>query len=388
MYSLFRKIVSFIRDLYGSTDFIPLHEPRFIGKEKDYVSEVIDNTFVSSVGEKVVKFEQSISKYTGSLYAIAMVNGTSALHLALKLAGVSENDEVITQALTYVATVNAISYNRAIPIFLDVKWQTLSLDPDKVENFLSNNTYFKEENGKVYCYNKMTNRVIKACIPVHVFGHAAEVDKLVEICSKYNIVVVEDAAESLGTLYKGKHTGTFGLLGILSFNGNKIITTGNGGMILTSNKELAERARHLSTQAKLPYKWEYIHDEVGYNYRLSNLQAALGLAQMENLEFFIQRKRWLAQEYKKFFEQFEQIDFIVEPNESRSNYWLNAIVLPNLQIRDKFLSFTNELGVMTRAVWYPAHMLRMFKGLNVEDLKITEKIYQRVVNLPSSVILK
>ncbi len=381
----FEKIIQFIRNVFGAEN-ISLHEPCFCGNEKKYVIDVIESTFVSSVGEKVTEFEQKIASYTSSKYAVAVVNGTSALHLALRVAGVGENDEVITQALSFVATANAIRYLGAHPIFLDVTSKTMSLDPEKVYDFLSNNVQQQKYQGKKVSINKLTGRRIAACLPVHVLGHPARIDEIVQICDEYSIPVIEDASESLGTFYKGKHTGTFGLMGVLSFNGNKIITTGSGGMILTNDKSLAVRARHLSTQAKQIHPWEYIHDDIGYNYRLSNLQAALGLAQVEKLDFFVDQKRKLAQVYKDFFDKMDKIKFFEEPEKARSNYWLNAILLPDLNFRDKFLKLTNTAGVMTRPVWRPLHKLVMFKNELAMSLEVTENIYKHAVCLPSSVI--
>ena len=387
MDEVFGNIVSYIRKLFGTEEFIPLHEPRFIGNEKEYVLKTIESTFVSSVGEYVGEFEQKVAEFTGSPYAVAVVNGTSGLHLALQLAGVGYGDEVLTQPLTFIATGNAIKYLGAEPVFIDVARETMSLDPEKLFDFLRENAQVKEENGKQVCYNKQTGRKIAACVPMHTFGHAGEIDKIVEICNQFFIPVVEDAAESLGTFYKGKHTGTFGLMGVLSFNGNKIITTGSGGMILTADEKLAKLAKHLSTQAKVPHPWEYIHDYVGYNYRLTNLQAALGIAQMENLEFFIERKRWLAEKYAQFFDGIEDIDFVREPKNSKSNYWLNAILLKDLTIRNKFLKFTNDSGVMTRAAWKLLPDLEMFKSSQTYKIEIARELYNRLVNIPSSVIL-
>ena len=382
-----RQIIAFIRQIFRTQGFIPLHEPRFIGREKECVLQTIESTFVSSVGSLVEKFEQKIAQYTQSPYAIATVNGTSALHLALKVAGVGYDDEVITQALTFVATANAIRYLGAHPIFLDVLPETMSLSPDCVRDFLVKHAEVKSINGKKVCYNKLTGRRISACVPVHTLGHPARIDELLQICQEFGIPLVEDAAESLGTFYKGKHTGTWGLLGVVSFNGNKIITTGNGGVILTADEHLAMQARHLSTQAKKSHPWEYVHDQIGYNYRLTNIQAALGLAQIENIDFFVQRKRWLASKYREFFDGIEDVEFFSEPLQSRSNYWLNAILVNDLNFREKFLKLTNTQGVMTRPLWRPLHMLRMYKGYSFKNLKITEQLYERVVCLPSSVIL-
>jgi perosamine synthetase len=380
---MYSDIIRFIRKLYKTDDFIALHEPRFIGNEKKYVNDCIDTTFVSSVGKYVDKFEQMIAEFSGVKYAIATSNGTSALHISLKLVGVDENSEVITQPLTFIATTNAISYLGAKPIFLDVDKDTLGLSPNSLEEFLENET-FVDDSGN--CINKTTKKVIKACVPMHTFGHPCEIDKIVDICDKHNIEVVEDSAESLGSFYKDKHTGTFGKVGIFSFNGNKIITTGGGGMIVTDDKELAKKAKHITTTAKIRHPYEYIHDEVGYNYRLTNLAAALGVAQMENLEFFIKKQRELATIYREFFDNIG-IEFITEPKNSKSNYWLNGIVLKSREERDKFLKETNESKIMTRPIWRLMNKLDMYK--NCQSTYLSNAIYleDRVVNITSSVIV-
>ncbi len=387
MDDVFLDIIRFIRKVYGTQGVIPLHEPRFIGNEKEYVAGVIDSTFVSSVAGKVEEFEKAVAKYTGSRYAVAVVNGTAALHLAMILAGVRSGDEVITQSLTFVATANAIRYTGANPVFIDISEKTLSLDPEKLEFFLKKNSTVKLENGKKVCYNRLTGRRIVACVPVHTFGHPALIDELMQICDQYGIAVIEDAAESLGSLYKGKHTGTLGLMGVLSFNGNKIITTGSGGMILTQDKDIAIRAKHLSTQAKINHQWEYIHDEVGYNYRMTGLQAALGLAQMENVDYFVRRKRALFYQYKEFFDKIKDVEIFEEPQFARSNYWLNVILLENLKFRDNFLKLSHTQGIMTRPAWRPLHLLDIYKDCQRMDLTVTEQYYSRMVCLPSSVVV-
>lgn len=380
---MYSKFIYFVKEVYNTDEFIPLHEPRFIGNEKKYLNECIDSTFVSSVGKFVDLFEENIAKYTGAEHAIACVNGTAALHIALILSNVKQNDEVITQPLTFIATPNAISYTGAKPIFIDVDKDTLGLSPEKLEKFLSEETYFDDLG---FCHNKKTEKIIKACIPMHTFGHPTRIDEIKSICDRYNITLIEDAAESLGSYYKGKHTGTFGKLGTLSFNGNKTITTGGGGMILTNDAELAKKAKHLTTQAKVPHKWEYVHDFVGYNYRLPNINAALGVAQLEQLPEFIKKKRELAGSYKNFFKDTE-VKFISEPESSKSNYWLNFILLKNRTERDIFLKQTNENGVMTRPVWELMNRLEMFKNCQVENIENAEWLADRVVNIPSSVIL-
>ena len=379
-----KNIVSYIRDIYGvQQEFIPLHEPRFIGNEKKYVLEAIDSTFVSSIGSYVDKFESMMCDLTGSKYAIAIVNGTNALHLSLLLADVKEGDEVLTQPLTFIATVNAISYCNATPHFVDVDKETLGLSPSKLENYLNDISLMR--NGQ--CYNKKTGKRISACVPMHTFGLPLFIDKLVEVCSRYNIPVIEDAAESLGSYYKKKHTGTFGLLGVFSFNGNKIVTSGGGGAIITNNEDLAKKAKHLSTQSKIPHKWEFKHDEIGFNYRMPNLNAALACAQLEQLEFYIQNKRKLSDLYFGFFKNNNDIKLIREVKESKSNYWLNSIILKDKKQRDNFLKFTNENGVMTRPIWNLMNKLDMFKKANCSDLKTAEWLEERVVSITSSVRL-
>lgn len=378
----YKNIVSFIRSVFGETDhFIPLHAPVFLGNEKKYLEECIDSTFVSSVGKFVDEFEVEIARYTGAKKAVACVNGTSALHLALKMAGVKQDNEVITQPLTFVATANAIKYCEAGPVFLDIDLDTMGLSPKALQHFLEKETYFDSKTNS--CVNKSTHRTISACLPMHTFGHPCKIDEIIEICNKYHIPVVEDAAESLGSLYKGQHTGTFGKIGVLSFNGNKIITTGGGGMLLFHDEDLAKQAKHLTTQAKLPHPWEFIHDEVGYNYRMPNINAALGLAQLEQLNNFLKSKRNLAKEYAEFFNK-TAITYIKEPKDSMSNYWLNCILLKDKPERDTFLKYTNENGVMTRPAWQLMNKLPMYKHCHTDDLKNANIISERLVNIPSS----
>ncbi len=380
---MYQDIVNFIQEIYDTKEFLPLHEPRFIGNEKRYLNEVIESTFVSSVGKYVTKFEDMVAQYVGSQYAIATSNGTSALHIGLKLVGVDAGSEVITQPLTFIATVNAIIYCQADPIFVDVDRDTLGLSPSKLKIFLEENTFMSD---KGECINRKTKKTIKACLPMHTFGHPCRVDEIVALCKEYNIAVVEDAAESLGSYFKGEHTGTFGKVGIFSFNGNKIITTGGGGMIVTDDEILAKRAKHITTTAKVPHPYEYIHDEVGYNYRLTNLAAALGVAQMENLNFFIEKHRTLASRYQTFFQD-RGIESIVEPKDAKSNYWLNAICLKDREARDLFLKYTNDHGVMSRPIWRLMNKLEMFKEAERGDLSNAEWLEDRVVNITSSVVL-
>lgn len=380
----YTKIVNFIKDLYGNKDFTPLHEPRFIGKEKKYLCDCIDSTFVSSVGEYVDLFEKKIAAYTKAEKAVVTVNGTAALQVALKLCDVMSSDEVITQSLTFIATANAISYTGAKPIFIDVDLDTMGMSPNKLEYFLANNTEMKS-NG--YCYNTVTNNRIKACVPMHTFGHPCKIDEIVKICTKYNILVVEDAAESLGSIYKDKHTGLFGKVGILSFNGNKVITAGGGGAIITNDAGLAKKAKHITTTSKLSHKWEYIHNEIGYNYRMPNINAALGCAQLEKLNTYLVSKRKLAMTYKSFFND-DGIDFFTESENVKSNYWLNAVILKNRKERDSFLEETNSKGVMTRPIWRLMNKLNMYKNCFKTDLSNSEWLEDRVVNIPSSVIIQ
>lgn len=377
---MFDAIVKFIREQYNSLEFIPLHAPIFSGNEREYVLETIDSTFVSSVGKFVDRFEEIAKDYTGAKYAIATANGTAALHMALILAGVKRDELVITQSLSFIATCNAISYIGAEPVFVDIDKATLGMSAEKLELFLAENTIQKNGN----CLHKTTGRRIAACVPMHTFGFPVAIDKIVEICTSHNISLVEDAAESIGSTYKGKHTGTFGLLGTYSFNGNKTITCGGGGLIVTNDDVLGKQAKHLTTQAKVPHRWEFVHDHIGYNYRLPNLNAALACAQMEQLEGFIANKRETAAAYQKFFAD-KEITFVTEPEHSRSNYWLNAVLLKDREERDAFLAYTNDNGVMTRPVWELMNRLSMFKHCISGDISNAEWIADRLVNIPSSV---
>jgi len=380
---MYNDIIQFIRSTFNEPNgFIPLHAPCFAGNEKTYLNECIDTTFVSSVGKFVDRFEEIIAEYTGAKKAVVCVNGTNALHLALMLVGVEQNDEVITQPMTFIATANAISYCSAHPIFLDVDRDTMGLSPAKMEEWLKEHAEIKNN----ACFNKSTQRRIKACVPMHTFGHPVHLDELALLCNEYQIEMIEDAAESLGSFYKGKHTGTWGKIGILSFNGNKVITTGGGGMLLFNDEKLAAHAKYLTTQAKVPHRWEFVHDEIGYNYRMPNINAALGCAQMEKINEFIANKRDLAQKYNDFFKYREQ-DFFVEPKDCSSNYWLNVVILKNREERNKFLTCTHENGIMTRPVWQLMTRLPMFKNCQCGDLSNAEWFEERVVNLPSSVRL-
>jgi aminotransferase in exopolysaccharide biosynthesis len=416
---LYEQIVQFIRALYNQPEgIIPLHAPVFIGNEKKYVTDCIDTTFVSSVGKYVDRFEAMIEKYTGAKKAIATVNGTNALHLALLSVGVKPGDEVITQPLTFIATANAISYTGAKPVFIDVDKDTMGLSPQAMKQWLNNSTIqrFNDSTNKQETLNKKTGKRIASCVPMHTFGHPCRIDEIIEICNEYNIPVVEDAAESLGSFYsprlsrseergnrdeirganilqgKEQHTGTFGKFGILSFNGNKTITTGGGGMIITNDEELGNHIKHLTTQAKVPHSWEYVHDQIGYNYRMPNINAALGVAQMERIEEIIENKRQTAHKYSEFFSTIQRFNdstiqqFFTEPPNTHANYWLNAILLNNKQERDNFLNFANENGIMTRPIWRLMNKLEMFKDCQTGDLSNAEWLEDRVVNLPSSVL--
>ena len=378
---MYKKTIDFIKQQYPNKNFIPLHEPVFNGNEKKYLNDCINSTFVSSVGKYVNTVEKEFAKKVGSKYAIATVNGTSALHISLLLANVKQNDEVITQPLTFIATVNAIKYCGANPVFLDVDKKTMGLSPKALEKFLTKNCKIKNKK----CINTTTGATIKACVPMHTFGHPCKIDKIAKICKKWHIVMVEDAAESLGSFYKNKHTGTFGKIGIFSFNGNKIITSGGGGMIVTDDKKLAKKAKHLTTTAKIPHKWEYTHDDIGYNYRLPNINAALLLAQLEQLDAFIKSKQELTSKYNNFFKTQKDITFINQPKNAKSNYWLQYIVLKNKTQRDKFLKITNKNGVMTRPIWTLLSNLEMFKQYQKDDLTNAKFFEKRVVNISSGV---
>lgn len=379
----YKKIVEFIKDWYRTEEFVPLSVPKFVGNEKKYLNECIDTTFVSSVGKFVDRFEEDMARYTGAKRAVVCVSGTNALHMALMLAGVERDDEVLTQALTFIATCNALSYIGAHPLFLDVDVKTMGLSPDAVKEWLAKNAEIRDNQ----CYNKRTGRRVKACVPMHTFGHPVRLDELVAVCEEYHIELVEDAAESIGSLYKGKHTGTFGKIGALSFNGNKTITTGGGGMLLFNDEELGAYAKHLTTQAKIPHRWEFRHDHIGYNYRMPNINAALGCAQLEHIEEYVADKRATAAAYRDYFSRMDGIEFFVEPENCRSNYWLNAVLLPNREAQQEFLQYTNDHGVMTRPIWELMNRLPMFENCETDGLKNTQMFADRVVNIPSSVRL-
>lgn len=376
----YKKIVDFIHELYGQ-ESVPLSVPKFIGNEKKYLEECIDSTFVSSVGQFVDRFEKDMAAYTGAKKAVVCVSGTNALHMALMLAGVKRDDEVLTQALTFIATCNACNYIGAYPVFIDVDMSTMGLSPDALKEWLCKNSEIKNQQ----CYNKNTGRRVKAVIPMHTFGHPVRIEEIAALCKEYHLELVEDAAESVGSRYKGKHTGLFGRVGVLSFNGNKTITTGGGGMLLFMDEELGKFAKHITTQAKVPHSWEFRHDHIGYNYRMPNINAALGCAQLEHLDEYIASKRQVAAEYAEYFRSVDGIDFFTEPANCFSNYWLNVVVLEDKGRQLEFLQYTNDHGVMTRPVWELMSRLSMFERCETDGLKNTIWLADRVVNIPSSV---
>lgn len=382
MKPVFNLILEVIRKRYGMEGNIPLHIPHFGGNEKAYLTECIDSTFVSSVGPFVTKFEEMMTQITGAKYAIAAMNGTAALHMAMIVAGVKRDDEVLSQALTFVATANAISYIGAHHVFLDVDKTTLGLSPDAVEQFLKENTYQDDANN---CINKKSGRRIKACIPMHTFGIPMKIQQLLEICNRYNIVVVEDAAESLGSYVGEKHTGTIGHIAAFSFNGNKTVTSGGGGAIVTNNEEWAKLAKHLTTTAKVPHPWDFYHDQIGYNYRMPNINAALACAQLEQLSEFLKSKRATASYYADAFKNIG-VPFIREEEGTTANYWLNAIQLEDRAERDAFLEFANNQGVMVRPLWILMNKLPAFKDCQTDALTNSKWLEDRIVNIPSSYI--
>lgn len=382
MSKTFKAIADFIHQLYHTDDFIPLHAPFFGGNEKKYLIECIDTTYVSSVGAFVDRLERDIAAYTGAKRTVACVNATNGLHMAMLLCGVKPDDEVLTQSLTFVATCNAISYIGAHPVFMDVDEDTLGLSPAKMKRWLESHTVLK--GGE--CRNTHSGRRIKACIPMHTFGHPVHIKELAEVCQEFHLELIEDAAESIGSFCEGKHTGTFGKVGVLSFNGNKTITTGGGGMLLFQDEDLGALAKHLTTQAKVPHRWNFVHDHVGYNYRMPNINAALGCAQLEQLNDFLKNKRETASQYRKFFADYsDDIKFVAEPVNCRSNYWLNAILLKDQAAQQAFLEYSNDHKVMTRPVWQLMNRLPMFQGCECSTLDTAENIAQRLVNIPSGV---
>ncbi|EAH5100598.1 aminotransferase LegC [Campylobacter jejuni] len=377
---MFKKEISFIKSLFNKEN-IALHEPCFIGNEKKYLLECIDSGFVSSVGEFVTRFEEALKEKTKARFVIATNTGTAALHIALLANGIDENCEVITQSISFVATANAIAYTGAKPVFLDIDENTLSLSPKALEHFLENQTYRKDN----LSYNKTTHKLIKACVIMHTFGLSAHIKAIKELCEKYHILLIEDAAEALGSTYENKALGTFGKCGILSFNGNKIITGGCGGAILSDDENLAKLARHLSTTAKIPHPYEYDHDRIAYNYRLCNINAAILLAGLENLELFLENKRELAKIYKDFFKNHDKCKFIDEKSNEKSNFWLNTLLFKDENLRNIFLEECLKNNIFVRPVWKSLPSLKAFQNCQSNELINTKKLEKRLVNLPSSV---
>lgn len=380
---MYQNVIAYIKDLYGNQEFTPLSVPKFLGNEKKYLDDCIDTTFVSSVGKYVDRFEEEMAKYVGAKKAVVCVSGTNALHMSLMLAGVERDDEVLTQALTFIATCNALSYIGAYPVFIDVDKSTMGLSPDALKGWLVKNSEIR--NGQ--CYNRNSGRRIKACVPMHTFGCPVRIDEIASVCAEYHIELVEDAAESIGSRFKGQHTGTFGKVGAMSFNGNKTITTGGGGMMFFDDVELGNYAKHITTQAKIPHRWEFKHDHIGYNYRMPNINAALGCAQLENLDRFVADKRATAATYAEFFSHVEGIEFFTEPENCYSNYWLNSVILKDRDAQLEFLQETNDNGVMTRPIWELMNRLPMFENCENDGLKNSMWLVDRVVNIPSSVRL-
>ena len=397
---MYQNVIGFIKDLYNNQEFVPLAVPKFIGNEKKYLDECIDTTFVSSVGKFVDRFEEDMAAYTGAKRAVVCVSGTNALHMSLMLVGVKRDDEVLTQALTFIATCNALSYIGAHPVFIDVDKSTMGLSPDAMKEWLQKNAEVRKntrineldkshdfafQEDEYACYNKNTGRRIKACVPMHTFGHPVRIEEIAALCKEWHIELVEDAAESIGSKYKGQHTGTFGKVGAISFNGNKTITTGGGGMMLFNDEEMGAYAKHITTQAKIPHRWEFRHDHIGYNYRMPNINAALGCAQLENLDAYVADKRATAAAYAEYFKDVEGIEFFTEPENSFSNYWLNVVILPDQEKQLEFLQETNDNGVMTRPIWELMNRLPMFEHCENDGLENTIFFADRVVNIPSSV---
>jgi aminotransferase in exopolysaccharide biosynthesis len=375
-----KEIIAFIKNLYPNQVPILLHCPEFLGNEKKYLAECIDTKYVSYIGRFVVDMENRIKEITGAGYAVAMVNGTSALHMLLLAVGIEAGDEVITQSLSFAATSAAIVHAQGTPVFVDVERSTLGMSPESLNGFLEE--YAEITDGK--CFNGKTGKRIKAVIPMHTFGHPARMDEIQKICDKYSLPLIEDAAESLGSFYKGRHTGTFGKAAILSFNGNKLVTTGGGGMVITDDEAIADRIRYISTTAKRPHRWEFYHDEVGYNLRMPSLNAAIGLAQLEYFDRILKNKRETAQAYQQFFHSID-IRFITEPDNSKSNYWLNAVLFDNRKQRDKFLEYSNDNGVQSRPAWVLLHTLPPYRHCQHTETPNAEYIVDRLVNIPSSV---
>ncbi|MBO2534267.1 LegC family aminotransferase [Rummeliibacillus suwonensis] len=374
----------FIKEIkaHYQKDFVPLHEPTFGDKELEYVTDCVKTGWVSSVGAYVTRFEEDLAKIVGVKRAVAVVNGTAALHIALKVAGVKTNDEVLMPALTFIATANAVSYTGAIPHFIDVSEKSLGVDPQKLDAYLEKIAVRQHDE----LLNKETGRVIRAVVPMHTFGHPVELDELMSVCDKYGLILIEDAAESLGSYYKGKHTGSFGKVNAMSFNGNKIATTGGGGAILTNDEQLADYAKHLTTTAKVPHRWEYVHDEIGYNYRMPNINAALGCGQLEKVPQFIKMKRELTNYYQHLIKNIDGVQLFTEPAYASSNYWLQTLLLDKTIERDEVLAYLNDNGVMSRPIWQPMHYLQMYKDCPRSDLSVIEDLNKIVVNIPSTPI--
>ncbi len=379
-------IVTTIKSVLPHSDkTIALHEPCFAGNEWSYVKECLDTGWVSSVGKFVDSFEEKLTDFTGVKKTVAAVNGTAALHICLQLVGVEQYDEVLVPALTFIATVNAVSYCGATPHFADSEERTLGIDPVKLRHYLQDIAEIRNKS----CFNKITQRRIKAVVPMHTFGHPVDLDELAAVCEEFYIELIEDAAESLGSYYKGRHTGNWGKVSAVSFNGNKVITTGGGGAILTNDIQLAKLAKHLTTQAKLPHSWNFVHDMVGYNYRMPNINAALGCAQLEQLPGFLEKKRQLALKYQTIFSEVAGVKIVAEPDFARSNYWLNAILLApeHAAKRDELLTLTNDCGIMTRPVWNLMYTLPIFADCPRMNCQTAEDIAARLINIPSSAIL-
>lgn len=374
------EIISYIKSLYPEMEPVLLHCPQFLGNEKKYLNECIDTKFVSYVSHFVTDMEEQVKKLTGANYAVAMVNGTEALHIAIVSAGISPGEEIITQSLTFAATSAAIVHSGALPVYIDVDKDTMGMSPVALKKYLESNT--EQKNGK--CYNKKSGKIISACIPMHTFGHPCRIDEIAILCKEYNIILIEDSAESIGSTYKGKHTGTFGKVGIVSFNGNKCVTTGAGGMLITDDEAVAARAKYISTTAKRPSKWEFFHTEAGYNLRMPGTCAAIGAAQLEYFDKTLENKRETAVLYQQFFAE-RGIECIKEPDNARSNYWLNAIVLKDRVEREEFLEYANANGVQCRPIWTLMHKMPPYENYERTELPNSEWLEDRIVNIPSSV---
>lgn len=374
------KIVSFIKELYPDMNPVLLHCPQFIGNEKKYLAECIDTKYVSYVGHFVADMENKIKEITGVKHAVAMVNGTEALHMALLASRIETGDEVITQSLTFAATAAAIVHSGASPIFIDVDKETMGISPVALENFLVENTEIVND----LVINKVTKKRIRTVVPMHTFGHPCKIEEIKKICDEYHLDLIEDSAESLGSFYKGKHTGTFGKAGILSFNGNKLVTTGGGGMLITNDDAVAERAKYISTTAKQPHRWEFVHTEVGYNLRMPSINAAVGFAQLECFDTLLANKRETAQIYKNFFNTLD-IELIMEPENCKSNYWLNTIMVKDRNERDAFLEYANDNGIQARPIWTLMHKLKPYEKYQTMDMTNSEYFEERIINIPSSV---